>query len=132
MKQNAAPPSNKIFGLFFSFVFFAIAAYFLSEKAEIYPILFFGLSIIFCLTAFLKEEALTPLNKLWMQLGFLLGRIVSPIVLGLIFYGLFTPLGILLKLSGRDELRLKLCSNRSHWRKRDLNQGQTSISKMQF
>lgn len=132
MTQKVVLPTNKKFGLFFSFVFFALAAYFFSKKADVYPIVLFALSVLFCLTAIFKEKALTPLNKLWMQLGFLLGRVVSPIVLGLIFYGLFTPLGTLLKLFGRDELRLKLCSYRSHWKKRDITQEQTNISKMQF
>ena len=63
----------------------------------------------------IKSDALLPLNKLWMYFGILLGMIVSPIVLGIVFFGLFTPIAMFMRLSGRDELRLKLTQKASHW-----------------
>ena len=73
---------------------------------------FSGIVISAC---YVDKEALLPLNKLWMQFGLLLGMIVSPIILGLIFFGLFTPIAMLMRISGRDELRLKLTEKASHW-----------------
>ena len=72
-------------------------------------------ALIFLLVTLVKSDALLPLNKLWMRFGLLLGMIVSPIVLGIIFFGLFTPIAILMRLSGRDELRLKFNQKASHW-----------------
>ena len=68
-----------------------------------------------------------------MQLGLLLGMIINPIVLGIIFFGLFTPMSLLMKLFKRDELRLKLITDRkSHWKVRDKGDAQTNIFKNQF
>ena len=68
-----------------------------------------------------------------MQLGLLLGMIISPIVLGIIFFGLFTPMSLLMKLFKRDELRLKLITDRkSHWKERDIGDAQTNTLKRQF
>jgi hypothetical protein len=51
-----------------------------------------------------REQWLTPLNRAWMKLGELLGRVVSPIVLGLVFYGVFTPVALVMRLAGRDAM----------------------------
>ena len=59
---------------------------------------------------------LSPLNKLWMRLGLLLGMIMSPIVMGIIFFGLFTPISLVMRLLGRDELKLKPKPCQSSWR----------------
>ena len=69
----------------------------------------------FFLVTLIKSDALLPLNKLWMRFGVLLGIIVSPIVLGIIFFGMFTPIAILIRFSGRDELHLKFTQKGSHW-----------------
>jgi hypothetical protein len=71
-------------------------------------------SILFLVTLF-KSDSLLPLNKLWMRFGLLLGLIFSPFVFGIIFFGLFTPIAILMSLSGRDELRLKFARKSSYW-----------------
>lgn len=62
----------------------------------------------FALAALLRPALLAPLNRLWIRLGVLLGRVVGPVALGILFYGVFTPLGIVMRLSGKDPLRLKL------------------------
>ena len=67
-----------------------------------------------------NAQILLPFNKLWMRFGFLLGLIVSPLVLALIFFTLFTPIAITTRIFGRDELRLILKKRKSHWIKRDL------------
>ncbi len=63
---------------------------------------------VLALTALLKPVLLARLNRLWTKLGILLGKIVSPIALGILFYGVLTPVAIVMRLAGRDPLRLKL------------------------
>ena len=108
-------PSNRKFGFFFTFVFVVVAAYFFYSTKVMWAYAFTLVSLIFLVITLVKSDALLPLNKLWIRFGFLLGMIVSPIVLGIIFFGLFTPIAILMRLSGRDELRLKLNKKSSHW-----------------
>ena len=108
-------PSNRKFGFFFTFVFAVAAAYFYCSTNISWAYLFIGAASIFLLVTLIKSDALLPLNKLWMRFGFLLGMIVSPIILGIIFFGLFTPIAILMRLRGRDELRLKFSPKMSHW-----------------
>ena len=108
-------PSNRKFGFFFTFVFALSAAYFFYSENITWAYAFVAASLIFLLITLIKSDALLSLNKLWMRFGFLLGMIVSPIVLGVIFFGLFTPIAVLMRLSGRDEMRLKFSRKASHW-----------------
>ena len=112
-------PSNRKFGFFFTFVFVLAAAYFNYSDKVTWKYVFSALAMIFLLVTMIKSDALSPLNRLWMRFGLLLGMIISPIVLGVIFFGLFTPVAILMRLSGRDELRLKFTQKPSHWISRD-------------
>ena len=107
-------PSNKKFGNFFSIVFALISAY-LFIKNNIWAYFFSFATVSFLLTTILKADLLLPLNKIWMRFGFLLGMFVSPVVLGIIFFGLFTPIALLMRLVGRDELKLKLENKSSQW-----------------
>ena len=111
-------PSNRKFGFFFTFVFTVAAAYFYYSANLSWAYVFITAASIFLLITLIKSDALIPLNKLWMLFGLLLSVIVSPIVLGIIFFGLFTPIAMLMRLSGRDELRLKLSQKVSHWIRR--------------
>lgn len=108
-------PSNRMFGFFFTFVFTVAAAYFFHAVNMAWAYSFVAASSIFLVVTLLKSDALLPLNKLWMRFGLLLGRIVSPIVLGMIFFGIFTPIATLMRLSGRDELSLKFTQKASYW-----------------
>ena len=108
-------PSNRKFGFFFTFVFAAAAAYFYYLANVNWAYLFIGAALLFFLITQIKSDLLQPLNKLWMRFGLLLGRIISPVVLGIIFFGLFTPIAMFMRLSGRDELRLKFTQKASHW-----------------
>ena len=108
-------PSNRKFGFFFTFVFILVAAYFYYSDNLTWAYVVSAAALAFMLVTLIKSDALLPLNKLWMRLGLLLGMIVSPIVLGVIFFGLFTPIAIVMRLSGRDELRLKFAQKASHW-----------------
>ena len=108
-------PSNQKFGLFFTVVFAVAAVYFYYSDNVTWAYLLIAAAIIFLLVTLIKSDALLPLNKLWIRFGLLLGMVVSPIVLGIIFFGLFTPIAVVMRLSGRDELRLKFTQKESHW-----------------
>ena len=122
-------PSNKKFGFFFTFLFLLIASYFFLSESIITAYIFFALSLAFFLITFIKADALTFLNKLWMRLGYLLGKIISPIVLLIIFFVLFTPYSLVLRLFRRDELQLKLLKRKSYWKQRAQTSYQTNFRK---
>ena len=125
-------PSNRKFGLFFASIFLAIGGYAIWTQSETFGFLSVAIGIGFLLFAFLKPDALLPLNKLWMQFGLLLGLIIQPIVLGVIFFGLFTPVALLMKISGRDELRLRLMERASYWRVKEVDVADPPTFKNQF
>ena len=108
-------PTNRKFGLFFTFIFALAASYFYYYANIIWAYVFVAATLLFLIVTLVKSDALLPLNKLWMRFGLFLGIIVSPIVLGLIFFGMFTPISMLMRLSGRDELRLKFTQKKCHW-----------------
>lgn len=125
-------PSNRKFGFFFTAVFAVLGAYFLYMEATTTGAALFLLTAIFLIITLLNDAFLLPLNRLWMRLGYLLGMVVSPIVLGLIFFVIFTPMSLLMRLFGRDELRLTLKDRSSHWKERSSDTRQTVTFKYQF
>tara|TARA_B100002051_G_C16558204_1_gene546114 strand:- start:357 stop:755 length:399 start_codon:yes stop_codon:yes gene_type:complete len=110
-------PSNRKFGFFFSFVFLLVFVYFFLKESIFIMYLFGSLSLLFFILSIVKANILLPINKLWMRFGILLGMIVSPIILGLIFFLIFTPLAISMRLFGRDELSLNIKEKKTHWKK---------------
>ena len=72
---------------------------------------------------------LFPLNLIWMRFGYLLGLLISPLVMATIYFGLITPYSIFIRIKGRDELRLRLKKNRSKWRLRITNNEKTDFKK---
>jgi len=125
-------PSNRNFGYFFTVVFFIIGAYVFSEGLTNFSLLAFGFAALLFLITLVKADLFLPLNKLWMILGLLIGKVVSPIVIGIIFFGLFTPLGFFMRLFGRDELRLKLKTYQSYWKVRETDASDSEAFKQQF
>ena len=93
--------------------------------------IFIATALVFLIVSLVKSDALMLLNKLWMGFGLLLSIVISPIILGVIFFGLFTPIAMLMRLSGRDELRLKFSQKASHWTLRS-EQTQSGSFKNQF
>ncbi len=83
------------------------------------------LSFLFLVAGFLKLKILIPLLKIWLKFGIFLGNIISPIVLGIIFFGLVTPTSILMKIFKKDHLRLKKENVNTYWIKKDDNQNQS-------
>ena len=108
-------PSNYKFGIFFTLIFFIVFIYFLYHNYS-YLYFFFGsLSLVFLIVTVTNANVLLPLNKLWFKFGVLLGKIVSPFVMGLIFFGIFTPIAFFMRFFGRDELRIKMNYKTSYW-----------------
>ena len=120
MKKNndIELPSNHKFGYFFTFIFLIASMYFLFIEFNMAFYVLGTCSIVFFLVTLFKAEILKPLNKLWMSFGLVLGMIVGPIVMGVIFFAIFTPIGILMRLFGRDELLLQFKDKSSYWTKR--------------
>ena len=106
--------SNRSFGIVFFIVFFLIALYPLiySKDIRIWSLL---ISLIFLILGLINSRILTPLNKLWFKFGILLGKIVSPLVMGIIFFLVVTPIGIIMKILKKDLLNLKYNKNKSYW-----------------
>ncbi len=117
MKKNILP-SNRNFGIVFTIVFLIISFWPLLNGEDIrYWTLI--ISIIFFILALFNSKILTPLNKIWMKFGLLLGKIISPIVMGVVFFFVVTPTGIIMKILGKDLLNLKKKNQNTYWIKRD-------------
>ena len=111
-------PSNRNFGFFFSALFVASSIY-CYVNTFIPAFLFFTtITLVTSLITVILPSTLLPFNKLWMELGLLIGKFVSPIVLGSVFFLLITPIAIAMRLAGRDELQLKLHGKGSYWKNR--------------
>lgn len=114
MEKKIKISSNRSFGIVF-FIFFLIVS--------LYPLYFNGslniwallLSVIFLILGLINSKILTPLNILWFKFGMLLGRIISPIIMGMVFFFVVTPTGLLMKLFNKDLLRLKKKDTKSYW-----------------
>ena len=106
--------SNKSFGIVFSIVFLVIAFWPMLNGNEInYWSL--AISIVFLILGLINSKILTPLNKIWFKFGILLGNVVGPIVMGIIFFLIVTPTSIIMKILGKDLLNLKKNNNNSYW-----------------
>jgi len=116
MKQS----SEKSFGalLFIVFILIALWPLLSGETIKVWALV---LSIIFLAITFLKRDLLKPLNKIWIKFGELLGKIIAPIVMALIFFFVLTPISILVRLFGKDLLKLKISKENSYWIKREKN-----------
>ena len=109
--------SNRNFGIVFSVVFLIISIYpLINDGSIIYWSLL--ISLIFVTLGFLNSRILTPLNKIWFKFGILLGKIISPLVMGMIFFFVVTPIGLLMRIFKKDLLNLKFNSNKSYWIKK--------------
>ena len=113
--DNVKSSSNRSFGIVFFVVFLFIAIYPLNYNGEIrlWSII---ISLIFLILGLLRSKILTPLNILWFKFGVFLGIIVSPLIMGIIFFLVVTPIGLLMRLFGKDVLNLKLKKKkRTYW-----------------
>tara|TARA_B100000700_G_scaffold164828_1_gene182287 strand:- start:5549 stop:5932 length:384 start_codon:yes stop_codon:yes gene_type:complete len=106
--------SNKSFGIVFCIFFLIVSLYPLinGESIRLWSIILSG---IFLILGLLNSRALTPLNILWFKFGILLGRFISPIVMGLVFFLVVTPTGIIMRLFKKDLLKLKKNNSNTYW-----------------
>ena len=106
--------SIRSFGIVFFIVFLIIALYPLinNEGIRIWSII---ISLVFLILGLIDSKILSPLNKLWFKFGILLGKIISPLVMGIIFFLVVTPIGILMKILKKDLLNLNYNNNKSYW-----------------
>ena len=109
-------PSERQFGLFLTMLLLATAGYgwYRGWPVRVLTALII-VSLVSGLIAFMLPPLLAPLNRAWSRLGLLLGRLVSPLVLAILFYGLITPVALLARLFGRDELRLRYRAVDTYW-----------------
>ena len=104
--NNIKISSNRSFGIVFFILFLLIALYPITYSGEI-RIWSLIISFIFIILGLLNSKILTPLNKLWFKFGVILGKMISPIIMGIIFFLVVTPIGLIMKVLGKDLLRLK-------------------------
>jgi hypothetical protein len=110
--------SNKSFGYVFFVVFFIFGIWPLinAESVRIWSIL---LSFAFLVLGFLNSKILSPFNYMWLQFGLFLGKFITPIIMALLFFIVITPIGLIMRLFGKDQLMKKYSSKSSYWIKRE-------------
>ena len=112
--DNIKIGSNRSFGIVFFILFLLVALYptINSEGIRMWSII---VSLIFLILGLLDSKILTPLNKVWFKFGILLGRVISPLIMGVIFFFVVTPIGMIMRILGKDVLNLKYNSNKTYW-----------------
>ena len=123
LNNNTKISSNRSFGILFFIVFFITSLWPLISRGDI---IYWALiaSLIFLVLGVLNSKFLNPLNKLWYKFGIFLGSIISPIVMGIVFFIVVTPVGIIMRFLGKDVLRInknKLVS--TYWINREKQKG---------
>ena len=106
--------SNRNFGIVFFIVFLIIALYPLiyNENIRLWSLI---ISLVFLILGLINSKILTPLNKVWFKFGIYLGKIISPIIMGIIFFFVVTPTGYVMRFLRKDILNLKYNNNKSYW-----------------
>ena len=117
MDNNIKIGSNRSFGIVFFAVFILIGFYPLLNDGNL-NIISILLGIIFLILGILNSRFLTPLNKIWFKFGIFLGQIISPIVMGIIFFLVVTPIAFIMRVLGKDVLKLKKNTDNSYWIKK--------------
>ena len=117
-KNKIKISSNKSFGIVFFIFFLIISIYPLFNGGNIRIWLLFFL-IVFLILGLLNSKILSPLNKIWFKFGILLGNVVSPIIMGVVFFLIVTPISITMKLFGKNFLNLKKDKKKTYWIKKN-------------
>ncbi len=114
-KSNIKMGSNRSFGLVFFVVFLILGLWPVKSGGDI-NIFLILISLVFLFLVITKSKFLTPLNKLWFKFGMKLGAIIAPIVMGVVFFLVVTPIGIIMKITGRDLINKKINKNiKTYW-----------------
>ena len=115
--------SNRSFGLLFFVVFLVIAFWPLTKQGEV-NLYLISIALIFFVLGILNSKILSPLNKAWIKLGEILGRIVAPVVMAIVYFIILTPISLLVRLFGKDLIGMKFSNDiNSYWIKRKKNLG---------
>ena len=114
--------SNRSFGIIFFIVFLLISVWPIMDGQAL-RVWSLVISLIFLILGILNSKILTPLNLAWIKLGEILGRFIAPIVMAVIYFLIVTPIGLFMRIIGKDLLNLKFSQNSSYWIKREKNLG---------
>ena len=114
--------SNRGFGIVF-FVVFLLISFWPSIEGQSLRIWALTVSLIFLVLGLLNSKILSPFNLIWVKFGEVLGRIIAPIAMGVVYFIIITPIGLFMRLIGKDLLRTKFSKNNSYWIKREKNIG---------
>ena len=114
--------SNKSFGALFFIVFLLIALWplFKGDSLRIWSLL---IAIIFLVLGLLNSKILNPFKKIWIKFGEILGKVIAPLVLSIVYFIVITPIGLFLRIFGKDLLGIKFLKKKSYWIKRDKDLG---------
>ena len=118
MQPKIKLPTNRNFGIVFSIVFLIIALWPLLKQNDL-RLWSLYISGIFFVLGLLNSKLLLPLNKIWFKFGILLGSIIAPIVMGIVFFFVVTPTGLIMKLLRKDLLNLKKNKKETYWLDKD-------------
>lgn len=130
--EDIVLPSNKKFGLFFTAIFSGVAAFLFYHGDVFTASISIVVGFLFLMLSLFYSHILLPLNKLWMRFGLALGTVMTPVILGLLYFGIFPPIALFMRIVGRDELRLKLSRNSSNWKDKQPGELSPNSFKNQF
>ena len=114
--------SNRSFGIIFFIVFLLISVWPIMDGQAL-RVWSLVISLIFLILGILNSKILTPFNLAWIKLGEILGRFIAPVVMAVIYFLIVTPIGLLMRIIGKDLLNIKFSQNSSYWIKREKNLG---------
>ena len=114
--------SNKSFGVLFFIVFLLIALWPLvnGDSLRVWSLL---IAVIFLVLGLLNSKILNPFKRIWIKFGEILGKVIAPLVLSIVYFIVITPIGLLLRIFGKDLLGIKFLKKKSYWIKRDKDLG---------
>jgi len=119
LNKKITVPSNRSFGLLFFIIFLAISLWPIKSGGDL-RLWSFILSLVFLILGITNSKLLAPLNKLWFKIGIILGNFISPVVMGVVFFLVVTPTGIIVRILGKDLLKTNKNKNIStYWINRD-------------
>ena len=130
--KDTSLPKNRTFGIFFSFISLLASGYFYCQSVLFWSLIFAVVTFTLAIISMIRPSWFTIFNKLWFQLGSVLGSIFGPLVLSFIFFILITPFAVTMRLFGRDELRLKRIKRDTYWRVRTTKTPDSTSFKDQY
>ena len=114
--------SNRSFGIIF-FIVFLLISFWPIMDGQALRVWSLVVSLIFLILGILNSKILTPINLAWIKLGEILGRFIAPIIMAVIYFLIVTPIGLFMRIIGKDLLNIKFSQNSSYWIKREKNLG---------